>query len=129
MTVDDDKQFESQIVEAKSLEELTLVLEKLLKGYAVWDDGTLCFIKRRVDEVEGMKIEIYSNEHSPPHFHVKSAGLDASFRIENCELINGSIGSRERKIIEWWHERCKTKLVSIWNETRPTNCPVGQIRN
>jgi hypothetical protein len=129
MTVDDDKQFESQIREAKSLEELSLILQRLLKGYAVGDDGTLWFIKRRVDEVEGMKIEIRPKEHAPPHFHVKSANIDASFRIENCELLKGTIGGRERKIIEWWHKHSKSKLVLIWNETRPTNCPVGQIRN
>jgi hypothetical protein len=35
MAVDDDKQFESQIKEAKSLEELSLLLQKLLKGYEV----------------------------------------------------------------------------------------------
>jgi Domain of unknown function (DUF4160) len=128
MVVDNDKQFESQIKEAKSLEELSLLLQKILKGYEVWDDGTLGFIKRRIDEFHGLKIEIYSDEHSPPHFHVKSAGMNASFRIENCELIRGTIGSRERKNIEWWHKHSKSKLISIWNETRPTNCPVGKIK-
>lgn len=32
------------------------------------------------------EIKIWSNDHNPPHFHVKSEGWDISFLIENGEV-------------------------------------------
>ncbi|MGB0206132.1 MAG: DUF4160 domain-containing protein [Neptuniibacter sp.] len=82
-------------------------------------------IKQLVARVNGLKIEVYSNEHPPPHFHVKSPNIDASSDIENCSLIEGHIGGRDRKKIEYWHKHAKSLLVESWNSTRPTNCTVG----
>ena len=51
-------------------------------------------IRVRIALVRNMKIEIRSNEHAPPHFHVISPEIDASFRIDNCEILKGKIGTR-----------------------------------
>ncbi|WP_175545845.1 DUF4160 domain-containing protein [Sinomicrobium oceani] len=49
-----------------------------------------------------MQVIIYSNDHNPPHFHVKIKDLkiDAKFRIGDCELINGEISSKDLKKIK-----------------------------
>lgn len=75
-----------------------------------------------------VKIEIYSKEHAPPHFHVVANGIDASFEIETCNLLDGSIPDRKllRKI-KLWHSFSKPKLIEFWNQKRPENCPVGRI--
>lgn len=72
-----------------------------------------------------LKIEIYPDEHPPPHFHVKSPNIDASFNIESCNLLKGEIEGRDKKKIEYWHKHAKPLLIEIWNSTRPTNCTVG----
>ena len=48
------------------------------------DDGEEILLENKelVARVNGLKIEIYSNEHPPPHFHVKSPNINASFSIE-----------------------------------------------
>lgn len=85
-------------------------------------------IRVRVDSFEGLKIEIYHKEHSPPHFHVKSSKGDASFAIEDASLLQGSIRDDDHRKIRYWHQRAKPMLIAKWNETRPTNCAVGPYR-
>lgn len=114
--------------EAHSLEEATAALEHLLSGgYSVTADGRLYNIRQLVARVNGLRIEIFSREHPPPHFHVRGGGVDATFSITDCSLQGGKIGGRERALIEWWFERSRPVLVSTWNSTRPSDCPVGPI--
>lgn len=90
-------------------------------------DGFVIEIRKRVDTIDNLKIEIYTNEHTPYHFHVKSADIDACFRIDNCELIKGKISKENIAKVKYWYNKfdSKQKLIDTWNETRPTNCPVG----
>ena len=82
-------------------------------------------IKQIVDRLDGLKIEIHPNEHPPPHFHVTSPEVSASFRIDNCEILKGEISSNYAKKIRYWHQYAKPLLIESWNSTRPTNCVVG----
>jgi hypothetical protein len=81
--------------------------------------------RQLVERVRGLKIEIYPNEHPPPHFHVKSKNINASFRIENCAQLKGQISPKDYEKVKYWHESSKKLLIEIWNSTRPTDCIVG----
>jgi hypothetical protein len=115
--------------ELKSFDELAEYLESVLHGpCAIWEDNgklILVEIKARVDTVHGMKIEIYPKEHTPPHFHVKSATVNASFRIDNCSILDGKISSIDYEKIRYWHQYSKSVLIERWNSLRPTQCIVG----
>jgi hypothetical protein len=75
-------------------------------------------------------VDIYANEHAPCHFHVKNADINACFRIDNCELIEGKISKENIAKVKYWYNKFngKQKLIEAWNETRPTNCPVGPYK-
>ncbi len=120
--------------------------EKLegLKDYTAWLEAILhnpCSVferngesflienKQLIEKVNGLKIEIYSNEHPPPHFHVKSANVNASFDIENCDILEGNINSKDLKKIKYWHNHAKQILIKTWNSTRPGGCTVGEYKN
>lgn len=110
------------------MEDAAAVLYDLLSGgYAVWVDGRLYNIKQLVARVRGLQIHVYSDEHSPPHFHVKSPDVDASFTVKDCTFLRGNIDSREQKLVRWWYDRSRPLLVATWNATRPSDCPVGPI--
>ncbi len=81
-----------------------------------------------VAKVRGVKVEIFSNEHPPPHFRVKYQGSTANYRIEDCQRINGSgqVLGFEKQIREWWLAN-KDELIQTWNDRRPSDCPVGPI--
>jgi Domain of unknown function (DUF4160) len=124
----EDEFFTNRITAAQNLDELTTVLQQLLsENLAVWEDGSLLNIKKLVERVESLRIEIYANEHPPPHFHVKAPGIDGTFDILTCELLRGTVPGRERRLIEWWHRHGRSLLIKACNQSRPTDCPVGPI--
>lgn len=94
-----------------------------------WDpDGPILVeAKELVERIDGMKIEIYAKEHPPPHFHVVTANNRASFTLDKCELLDGSLPSKQRRKIEYWFftMNAKAALIEIWNRTRPEGCVVG----
>lgn len=116
--------------ELENIEEYAEWLDALLHGPCYVDEcgGELCLIeiKQLVAKVKSLKIEIYSNEHTPPHFHVKSPNVDASFDIQDCNKLEGTISNKDYKVIKFWHASAKEILINAWNETRPTNCVVGE---
>jgi hypothetical protein len=83
-----------------------------------------------------IKIEIYSKEHAPPHFHITdSQNINLSFSISDfspiaCQQIQnkGRFSSRNIKLIKNWYDKSGKKiLINNWNNTRPGNCPVGKL--
>jgi hypothetical protein len=119
---------ECRVRAAATLEEAAEVLYDLLSGgYSVWTDGRLYSIKQLVARIRGLQIHIYADEHAPPHFHVRSPDVDASFAIKDCAFLRGNIDGREQALVRWWYERTRALLVSRWNATRPADCPVGPI--
>jgi hypothetical protein len=81
-----------------------------------------------VARVSGLSVIIWSDEHPPPHFHVRYQGEDASFSIIDCARLAGTDGLEryERRIRNWW-ESHRHDLIQKWNELRPADCPVGPI--
>lgn len=112
-----------------SMDDYAAWLEAILhNACTVWEkDGEMFLIeiKQLVARVNGLKIEIFSNEHPPPHFHVKSPNVNACFDIESCNILEGEVTNRDKKKIQFWHNHAKLLIIEAWNSTRPTNCSVG----
>lgn len=119
---------ETEIMAASSLQDGAIALEKLLSGgFSVWEDGSLYSVKQLVARVHGLKIEVFAREHPPPHFHLSGGGVDATFSLIDCAHLEGEVSGREKALVEWWYRRSRPMLVKSWNETRPTDCPVGPV--
>ncbi|MEM0541237.1 DUF4160 domain-containing protein [Flavobacterium sp. j3] len=95
-----------------------IILTPILNNYFSNNLGLV--EKERIATLGNMQIIIYSNDHNPPHFHVKSKDLtiDAKFKIENCEYISGTIASKEIKIVEKFYNDVKVKMLmnQIWSK-------------
>ena len=60
------------------------------------------------------KIEIFSNDHTPPHFHIISDGWNVSYKIEDGNMLqiegigkNDSIFDyMEKHVKEWLSTKC-----------------------
>ena len=115
----------------QNLNELSEHLASLFNsGAYINPEGFLIETKYLVERINNLKISIYLKEHPPPHFHVEANGINASFRIDNCKNISGTINNKDIKLIEYWHKQCKSKLIEIWDIARPDDCPVGKyIKN
>ena len=105
-------------------------LAKSLKNYlecGTRSDGRLDLSEKTIDIINSLRIEVRGREHPPAHFHVICDRADAFFRIDNCEQIEGEIGSKELKSLKAWYDKYKQKLIDEWNKMRPSDCIVGEI--
>ena len=124
--------YDSLIEDAKTPADLLKLLEYLISmdcDIIVSPSGDLRVFERRqlVHRVGNLKIEIFSREHAPPHFHLTGPDIDATFSIDDGTLLTGSISSTQRKRVDFWYHRSREKLIEVWNQTRPSDCPVGKI--
>lgn len=115
------------IRETNNLDQAATFLAAFLEMCDILPDGTVIETRRRVAQINGVSIHVYSDEHPPPHFHVKCSGKEASFTIETCKRIEGNLGRREEKILKYWFElNGQSMLIEAWNNTRPGDCTIGR---
>lgn len=112
-------------IEPKLVSELA---EDFLLGPIVTDDGRRFLTEQTVARVDGLKIEIFSNEHPPPHFRVSYQGETNNFDICTGEPLEGAALSVWFRNIRKWHKENRHKLVARWNDSRPTDCTVGPVQ-
>lgn len=52
--------------------------------------------------INSIKIDIYAQDHPPPHFHIRYAEYEALIEIKTLNVYAGSFpSSMPRKIITW----------------------------
>lgn len=66
----------------------------------------------------GILIAMYYNDHSPPHFHAKYGGHQASIRIDNGAIVEGKLGTRTMRLVEDWRVLHQVELLEDWNRAR-----------
>ena len=99
-----------------------------LCGPLVDDAGTRQLEEEQFAAIGGLKVDIFSNEHPPPHFRVSFQGETNNFTISDCTPLNGSALSRFFRNIKKWHKENKAGLIDFWNSKRPSDCPVGAYK-
>ena len=75
----------------------------------------------------GIVIAMYYNDHSPPHFHAKYGGDQASVRIDNGAMVEGKLGTRTMRLVEEWRVLHQAELFEDWNRARARQ-PLNQIK-
>ena len=68
-----------------------------------------------ISEFNGIKIYMYLNDHSPPHFHAYHAGLTAKFNFEG-ENIKKSLPVKVTKLIRKWVKLNHSELLTNWQK-------------
>jgi hypothetical protein len=65
----------------------------------------------------GIIVRMYfaPGEHSPPHFHVYYNEYRASVDVRTCEIIQGHLPARQRKLVLAWAELHQEELMADWN--------------
>ena len=62
----------------------------------------------------GIKIFINWNDHMPPHFHASYAGEEIIVSINDIEVIEGQIASKQQKMVLGWAAFHQTELLENW---------------
>ncbi len=110
------------VVEVTGLE--SVLATDFKQGAIVDDQGHRLLTEETMARLNGLKIQVFSDEHPPPHFRVEYAGDSANFTIRDCQKLNGGLNKWERNIRKW-HKEHKADLIEAWNRLRPADCPVG----
>jgi hypothetical protein len=115
-----------RVEDAEAIAQLRLALNSCERngGSRPPSSGLLDFL---VDRFSGLRIEVFSREHPPPHFRVCADGESANYRISDCAQVSGGL-RRYHSEIRRWHVKHKTELIKVWDERRPADCPVGAYR-
>ncbi|MDB4433108.1 DUF4160 domain-containing protein [bacterium] len=92
-------------------------------------DGSfdVTFTRVLVERLGPIRIEIHPDEHPPPHFHAVVGSYRASFAIVSGECIAGHLEPADSRKVRLFHRNARERLIQVWNETRPTDCPVAPI--
>lgn len=113
----------------KILEDLKFLEFKFALALAMVEfKGQLVESRKLVQIIDEAKIEIYPEEHGPPHFHVKTKNEDVSIAIESFKILNGSLKRNTLRKVKYFYDNNRELLISFWNATRPSNCRVGPIK-
>ena len=62
----------------------------------------------------GIIIQMYWNEHSPPHFHAIYGEYKATINIKNLCLDEGRLPRRAMQLVLDWTELHQTELLEDW---------------
>jgi len=68
--------------------------------------------------IDSIKIDVYSREHLPPHFHALYAEHEILIVIKTLESYAGSLPSRQYNIVLNWTNNEKTKQFLLENFKR-----------
>ena len=66
----------------------------------------------------GIRITMYYDDHSPPHFHATYNGNSALVDIQNGYVIQGALPRRQLKYVLAWAELHQDELMQNWELAR-----------
>lgn len=63
----------------------------------------------------GIKIYINWSDHMPPHFHATYAGKEMIVSINDLDVIEGEIQSKQQKMVLGWAAFHQDELLENWS--------------
>ena len=66
----------------------------------------------------GIRITMYYNDHTPPHFHAEYAGYNAIVDVINGVVNKGYLPGRQLKYVLAWSELHRDELMQDWELSR-----------
>lgn len=66
----------------------------------------------------GIVIQMYYNDHDPPHFHVRYSGQRALVAIEDLAILGGQLSPRALSLVREWAALHREELTEDWNLAR-----------
>jgi len=68
--------------------------------------------------IDGIKVDLYHNDHVPPHFHAKYAEYENLISIKKMEKMKGNLPTKQQRKIMKWAKEHQDILMEIWESLR-----------
>lgn len=62
----------------------------------------------------GIVIQMYFNDHMPPHFHAIYNDLEGVFDLTTLNMLEGNLPARIKGLVVEWASMHKEELASNW---------------
>lgn len=62
----------------------------------------------------GILIQMFWNDHAPPHFHAVYAEHEALFNIQTLEVMEGDLPRRALVLVLEWAQAHRAELMEDW---------------
>jgi hypothetical protein len=72
-----------------------------------------------IKNIDSIKIDIYSREHLPPHFHILFAEYEELIVIETLNTYVGYVPKTQRKKVIDWAMKNKNYLLEVFKQLNP----------
>jgi ribosomal protein S18 len=72
-----------------------------------------------IQTIGSIRIDIYSREHRPPHFHAKYAEHEEFIEIDTLITYAGKLPKIQRKRITDWAANNKEFLLKVFKQLNP----------
>ncbi len=66
----------------------------------------------------GIIIQMFFEDHNPPHFHAVYAGAKALVRISDGEIIRGRLPPKQAKMVKDWAKLRNAELMENWHRAQ-----------
>ena len=66
---------------------------------------------------------MYSNDHTPPHFHAQYGEFEALMSIEGAAIIKGYLPGRALRLVLEWAQLHTIELQDAWRRCRDLEAP------
>ena len=66
----------------------------------------------------GISVQMFFNDHDPPHYHVRYQGYRARLRISDGEMIDGRLPPTVSRLLKEWTALRREALVRNWQAAR-----------
>lgn len=63
----------------------------------------------------GIKIQVYADDHNPPHFHALKAEFEVLIGIGTWEILQGQMRRKDLEIVMDWAKSRERELTNEWN--------------
>jgi uncharacterized protein DUF4160 len=63
--------------------------------------GAYCRTMPEVSRFFGIVIQMYVDDHDPPHFHARHAGREVAVAFETFAIIRGRLSRAHALVVEW----------------------------
>jgi hypothetical protein len=62
----------------------------------------------------GIRIYMYFDDHSPPHFHADYAEYSMQMAIGTLEVMDGRLPARQLRLVRQWAAMRRAELLENW---------------
>ncbi len=77
----------------------------------------------RISEFYGIVIAMYFSDHPTPHFHAAYGEHEAKLAIRPFALLEGSLPTRQLRLVRRWARLHEEELLSNWEKARSHGKP------